>query len=110
MQQANLSDLEIFKREVLESKIPVVVDFWADWCHPCKALSPVLEELSAEYSGMLKFYKINTEENPELSKIYKIKGVPALLFFKNGKLVGNFVGFAPKQHLKKVIDDFINNK
>ncbi|MEM2121423.1 MAG: thioredoxin [Candidatus Woesearchaeota archaeon] len=110
MQQSKIIDYEVFKKEVLESKIPVVVDFWAEWCNPCKALSPVLEELSKEYDGILKFYKINTEENPELTQMYKIKGIPALLFFKDGNLVGNFVGFAPKHYLKKVIDDFINNK
>ncbi len=98
-------NIDNFEEEVLKSEIPVVIDCWAEWCHPCKMMEPVFEELSKEYAGRLKFCKLNTEENFLIAQQYDIQSIPTLLFFKNGKLTGRFVGFAPKPHLKKIIDN-----
>ena len=93
-----------FKTEVLTSKIPVLVDFWAQWCGPCKMLAPVLEEVSKEYLGKLKFAKISTEDHPEIAEEYGITGIPCLIIFKNGKEVDRIIGFSAKPVLKGKID------
>ena len=93
-----------FDQEINNSQVPVVVDFWAAWCGPCKMLSPVIDELSNEYSGKAKFFKLNVDENPVTSAKFNVASIPTVMVFKNGKLVETLVGFRPKQAFKAVID------
>ena len=85
-----------FEQEVLQSEQPVVVDFWAPWCGPCRKLGPVLEEISNEFAGKVKFVKVNTDENLKTAQNYSISGLPSLLVFKNGKALERMVGLMPK--------------
>lgn len=94
-----------FEREVLSSDSPVLVDFWAPWCNPCKMLSPIIEELADEYDGRVKIGKINTDENTSLSAKFQITSIPCLILFKNGTAVHKIDGFRPKNDIKKIIDN-----
>ena len=93
-----ISDGE-FDAEVLKSPIPALVDFWAPWCGPCKSIAPVLDELSTEYSGKVKFAKINVDDNPKTPTQYGVRGIPNLVLFKGGKVVEQIVGAVPKDQL-----------
>ena len=93
-----------FDNEVINSDLPVIVDFWAPWCMPCKMLEPIFKELSEEYKGKVKFVKINTDDNPELAAKYYISGIPTLLIFHKGKVVDSIVGFVSKSELKNLIE------
>ncbi len=93
-----------FEDEVLNSDTPVLVDFWAEWCGPCKKIGPVVEELAGEYAGKAKIGKVNVDDNPEVSMKYQIRSIPALLIFKNGEVVDQIVGAVPKSVLKKQLD------
>ena len=85
-----------FDVDVLNSELPVLVDFWAPWCGPCRMVAPVVEELSDDYDGQVKFVKLNTDENPQVAGKYGIRSIPTLLIFKGGENVGQVVGFRPK--------------
>ena len=88
-----------FKSDVLDSKSPVLVDFWAPWCGPCRQLSPLVDELSKELAGKLEVFKCNVDDNPETPSKYSVRGIPALMIFKDGKLVDSKVGSLPKSAL-----------
>jgi len=96
-----------FDAEVRNSPVPVVVDFWAEWCAPCRMIGPALEELATEYEGRLKIAKVNVDENPGTPAQMGVRGIPALFLFKGGKVVSNKVGAAPKASLKSWIDSAI---
>jgi thioredoxin 1 len=96
-----------FEQEVLNSQEPVVVDFWAPWCGPCRKLGPVLEEISSEFAGKVKFVKINTDENLKTAQDYSISGLPSLLVFKNGKALERLVGLMPKSTIISNIEKHI---
>lgn len=93
-----------FDKEVRQSATPVLVDFWADWCGPCKQIGPSLEELSDEYAGKVRIVKVNVDENPESPAALGVRGIPALFLFKDGQVVANKMGAAPKAALKAWID------
>ncbi len=90
--------------EVISKNENVVVDFWAEWCMPCRMISPIIEELAKEYSGRVVFAKLNTDENPSLAGRFGITGIPTLMFFKNGRAVDKIVGALPKAELKRWIE------
>lgn len=93
-----------FKKEVLESPLPVMVDFWAPWCGPCRMVGPVVEELASEYAGKAKVVKVNTDENQEVARTYGIMSIPTIAVFNGGKVVDGVVGAAPKHMLKDLLD------
>ena len=93
-----------FDVDVLQSTRPVVVDFWAVWCGPCRMIAPLVEELSVQYAGKVDFVKLNVDENPQISMKYGIRSIPTLLVFKDGKPVDQVVGAVPKRELQKHVD------
>ena len=93
-----------FKEEVLESKTPVIIDFYADWCGPCKMMAPVFEELSKEYEGKMKFLKVDTETEQELATEFMVRGIPSLSIIKGTEEIDRIVGFNPKETLKQKIE------
>jgi putative thioredoxin len=105
---SEISD-ETFESKVLKSSkhTPVVVDFWAPWCHPCQALGPVLEKLEKDYRGKFFLAKLNVDNNPRKSDEYAIRGIPAVKMFKNGKVVAEFVGTMPEISVRKWLDDHL---
>ncbi len=96
-----------FEPEVLKSDVPVLVDYWAEWCGPCKAVAPVLDEVAREYSGKLKVAKLNVDENQEIPKKYGIRGIPTLMLFKNGNIEATKVGALSKSQLTAFLDSNI---
>jgi len=94
-----------FKKEVLESKVPVMVDFWAEWCGPCKMISPVIEELAKEYAGKVKIGKVDVDSNQSLASQYGVMSIPTLAFFKGGRIMAQVTGAQNKAALKQKIEE-----
>lgn len=97
-----------FEQQVLNSANPVFVDFWAEWCGPCRSVSPVVEELSGEYDGKVDFVKVNVDENAELAQKYNVFSIPTLAIFKNGEVVSQKVGASTKESFQTMIDSSLN--
>jgi len=97
-----------FEKTVLQSTLPVIVDFWAPWCGPCKMVAPTLEKLAREYAGKLVVAKVNTDENPEWAGRYGVQGIPTMLFVVNGKIAHRQVGALPEGILRSVVKEFMN--
>jgi len=96
-----------FAQEVLHATAPVLVDVWADWCGPCKAIAPIVEELAREYEGRLKVMKRDVDENPSTASTYQVRGIPTLLIFKDGRLAERIVGAVPKQVIVDKLQSFV---
>ena len=96
-----------FDTEVLESELPVLVDFWAEWCGPCKMISPIVEEIASDYNGKVKVGKVNIDYNQQVAMTYGIRGIPALLVFKSGSVANQIVGAVPKENITDILDKVI---
>jgi thioredoxin 1 len=96
-----------FEAEVKKAELPVLVDFWAEWCGPCRMVAPILEELAEEFAGQLKVVKLDVESNPQIAQTYNIRGIPALLLFKNGEVAGQQIGALPKHQLRNWISGLV---
>lgn len=100
---AEFNDAE-FEADVLNSTEPVLVDFWAPWCGPCRAIAPLIEELAGQYEGRVKIGKVNVDENPETAQRYDVMNIPTLILFKNGEIAERFMGLVPKSKLEAAIN------
>jgi thioredoxin 1 len=99
---------EAFEKVVMQSEVPVIVDFWAPWCNPCKMIAPTLEKLAKEQEGKLIVAKVNTDENPEWMNKFGVQGIPTLLFVSGGKVVHRQVGALPERMLREVVTQFMD--
>ena len=97
-----------FEKTVLKSGIPVIVDFWAPWCKPCKMVAPILEKLAKDYEGRIIVAKVNTDENPEWAGRYGVQGIPTMLFVSDGKIIHRQVGVVPEGILREAIEQFLD--
>ncbi len=96
-----------FKETVLESNVPVLVDFWAPWCGPCRMVAPVVEEIAQQYEGKVKVVKLNTDENPQIASQYGIRSIPTLMIFKDGQKTDTVVGAVPKTTLSNTLEKYL---
>jgi thioredoxin 1 len=97
-----------FEKSVLQSELPVIVDFWAPWCGPCKMVSPILEKFATEYAGKLIVAKVNTDDNPQWAMQFGVQGIPTMLFVSGGKVVHQQVGAVPEPYLRDIVDTFLD--
>ncbi len=103
----NVTD-EAFEKTVLKSGVPVIVDFWAPWCGPCRMVAPILEKIAKDYAGRLIVAKVNTDENPEWAMRFGVQGIPTMLFVAGGKVLHQQVGALPEKYLRDMVEEFLN--
>jgi thioredoxin 1 len=100
-------DQSSFERDVLNSQMPVLVDFWAPWCGPCKAVAPIVEELAKEYKGKIEFAKLNVDDAPFVASKFGVMSIPTIMVFKGGKPMQHAIGYQPKEQLKKLLENVL---
>jgi thioredoxin 1 len=98
---------EAFEKTVIQSQVPVIVDFWAPWCTPCRMVAPILDKIAKDYSDKVIVAKVNTDENPDNAMKFGVQGIPTMLFFSGGKLIHRQVGAVPEQNIREIVDQFL---